>query len=101
MVLASKIKIQTETPKHKYSDRKKNFIDSGIELLKKHAKNIKDGHKESNNLDLRSAVDLDTKDEPQEKKWNPFETIKVYSEKRKSQDKTHLHKGKKFWFCFG
>jgi hypothetical protein len=83
MVVASKIKIQTETPKHK----NKNFIDSGIELFKKHAKNIKDGHKDSVN-----SVNLDTvrPEDPahHDKKWNPFETIKVYSEKRKSVDKT-------------
>lgn len=71
--------------------RKKSLIDSGIELLfKKSSQKIKDGHHHSNvDLKFKTDVVLDNSHGNAvdgDKKWNPFDSIKIYTDRRKSHD---------------
>ncbi|KAJ6633282.1 Sorting nexin-13 [Pseudolycoriella hygida] len=101
------IKIQTESLSNKKSqdNRKKSLIDSGLDLLfKKHSKNVKDGlspstatHSHSskplasNELKFQQDVVLDSKEQPHhlEKRWKPFDSIKIYKEKVKGHEDHH------------
>lgn len=98
------IKIQTETLSAKKSQdhRKKSLIDSGIELLfKKHPKSVKDGlhpsttlhnkHSPSNELKFQPDVVLESKEQQhhQDKRWKPFDSIKIYTDKIKGHEDHH------------
>lgn len=63
-------------------------------IFKKHTKPAKDGHHHhSTDLKFRPDIILDTKDEHSssgsggdDKKWKPFENIKIYTDRRKLQE---------------
>lgn len=78
-IVSPNIKIHsTELKRHKEDGKKKSFIDSGLDLLfKKHSKS--------------SSKDRTWRDSEEEsdgeKKWKPFETIKIYSDKKKEKER--------------
>lgn len=102
-MLSPDIKVQTESKKHKpQSDiRKKSLIDSGIELLfKKNTRIIKDGGVANEKFRAELISGPSTEKHHQvhqqphhdERKWRPFESIKVYTEKRKGHEtKSDVH----------
>lgn len=104
------IKIQTESlsAKKSHDHRKKSLIDSGLDLLfKKHPKNVKDGLSPStashskqllanNEIKFQPDVVLDSKEQQQhhhnnhhDKRWKPFDNIKIYTDKIKGHDDHH------------
>lgn len=103
VVINPNIKIQTEslTAKKSQDNRKKSLIDSGIELLfKKHPKSVKDGlhpsttlhshskHSTSNELKFQPDVLLEEQHH-HDKRWKPFESIKIYTDKIKGHEDHH------------
>ncbi|XP_037036659.1 sorting nexin-13-like isoform X1 [Bradysia coprophila] len=98
------IKIQTESlsAKKSHDHRKKSLIDSGLDLLfKKHPKSVKDGlspspsahSKQLANSEIKFQPDvvLDSKEQPHhpDKRWKPFDSIKIYTDKIKGHDDHH------------
>lgn len=98
------IKIQTESlsAKKSHDHRKKSLIDSGLDLLfKKHPKSVKDRLSPSTSLHSHSKqllasnemndVVLENKDQTHhpDKRWKPFESIKIYTDKMKGHDDHH------------
>lgn len=78
--------------------RKKSLIDSGLDLLffKKHPKSVKDGLSPSaalhgkqlanNELKFQPDVVLDSKEQSADKRWKPFDSIKIYTDKMKGHE---------------
>lgn len=102
------IKIQTESlcAKKSQDHRKKSLIDSGLDLLfKKHTKSVKDGlspstttlhsHNKqlaSNELKFQPDIVLESKEQPHhhpDKRWKPFDSIKIYTDKKKGHEDHH------------
>lgn len=80
-IVSPNIKIHsTELKRHKDESKKKSFIDSGLDLLfKKHSKS-------SSAKESRSWRDSE-EESGDEKKWKPFDNIKIYSDKKKEKKK--------------
>lgn len=98
------IKIQTESlsAKKLQDHRKKSLIDSGLDLLfKKHPKSVKDGLSPStpmhgkqlaaNDFKFQADVVLDNKEQQghPDKRWKPFDSIKIYTDKMKGHEDHH------------
>lgn len=117
ILLSPDVRVQTESRKHKNAplqsdSRKKSLIDSGIELFfKKNSKHVKDGgviaqtspqtisHPLSNDYKYSSEVTtvpvsyVDKESgsgQPADEhhKWKLFDTIKIHTDKRRSNDPT-------------
>lgn len=112
LLILPNVKEQTESKgKHNkaavHDHRKKSLIDTGIEMLfKKSSKSNKDNHHNITDLKIRPEVVLDRNHHhqrhhgssatssphhgnhlhPDDKRWKPFETIKIYTDRRKSHD---------------
>lgn len=82
-MITPNIKIQTETNrnlKKNNEGRRKNLIDSGIEFIfKKNSKITNEVSSTKSNFD-------NSYDHREERKWKPFESIKIYTDRRKSHD---------------
>lgn len=94
------IKIHLESQKLKTSPevRKKSIIDSGIELF---FRKIPKNSNASINDTVKNRIETGTGDrslDEKRDKWKPFETIKIYSDKRKSQDPMPVCEGKHHCF---
>lgn len=90
------IKVHSESQALKVSPdiRKKSIIDSGIELFfKKNPKISKDGCTNENIKNRTETASLAGEKTPDERKdkWKPFESIKIYTEKRKSNESGHTN----------
>lgn len=81
-MITPNIKIQTESNrnlKKNNESRRKTLIDSGIELFFKKNSKITNEATAKNNFES-------SYDHREEKKWKPFESIKIYTDRRKSHD---------------
>lgn len=82
MLITPNIKIQTESNrnlKKTNENRRKTLIDSGIELF------FKKNSKLTNEVTTKTNFE-NSYDHREEKKWKPFESIKIYTDRRKSHD---------------
>lgn len=91
------IKIHSESQKLKTSPevRKKSIIDSGIELFFRKAP--KNTNVNTNEIvkNRTETVVVDKPIEEKKDKWKPFETIKIYTDKRKALDPSPVCEGTK------
>lgn len=106
------IKIQTESLSAKKSQdhRKKSLIDSGLDLLfKKHPKSVKDGlspptlllsHSKPLAGNELNDIVLENKEHHPEKRWKPFDSIKIYTDKKKGHDDHHKGISCQFFIIF-
>lgn len=81
-MISPNIKIQTESnrnSKKMNESRRKTLIDSGIELFFKKNAKITGEVTAKNNFE-------NSYDHREEKKWKPFESIRIYTDRRKSHD---------------
>lgn len=88
--------------KKSHDHRKKSLIDSGLDLLfKKHPKSVKDGLSPTTALhskQFQPDVVLDSKEQPHhpDKRWKPFDSIKIYTDKMKGHEDHHKGIGQNF-----
>lgn len=95
LVQTPDIKVHSDSNKNRTSPdiRKKSIIDSGIELFfKKSPKSSKDcfsNENVKNRLETTPGATTTTIErlfEEKKEKWNPFETIKIYTDKRRNHE---------------
>lgn len=81
-MISPNIKIQTESnrnSKKMNETRRRTLIDSGIELF------FKKNSKTTGEVTAKNNFE-NSYDHREEKKWKPFESIRIYTDRRKSHD---------------